>query len=160
MAEIFANSMHDQRYSVVFNLTGGPAPGKHMMVFMSSPNRVMASKHLKQIVDAHNNGYKEAGQENVMSIESMTPGTVEEIDEAVKAFKTSSDPLKGTDVDEVYPAANERNKLISPPSVKREGAEDDSSSSLNKPAEFGSLPPETSSPSPSTSPSSSKPSKK
>lgn len=90
-----------------FNLEAGEAPGEHIMALRSGPNRALVSKHLKQIVDAHNT----ASPDNEMKILSLTQTTEEEFDAAVHELRTREGVVR-VDAAEVYPDEKDRIRLI------------------------------------------------
>lgn len=103
----------DVLYCIKFRTEGAEAPGDHILAFRSSGNRVIASQHLRQIVEAKNNADPEAE----MSIQSMTRCTQEELDAEVAKLRASG--VVRVDAADVYPDEKERNKIIAPSSGGR-----------------------------------------
>lgn len=101
--------MTDQLYALRFNLAAGEAPGEHLAAVRSSPNRAVCSKHVKQMVDAHNF----ATPDNEMTVVSLTACTQEELDQMVLDMQKAN-PTQVTAAD-VYPDEKDRNRLIAVP---------------------------------------------
>jgi hypothetical protein len=98
----------DVLYALRFSLEAGEAPGDHLAAVRSSANRALASKHVKQIVDAHN-----AGQpDNKMTVKSLTQVTQEEFEKMVNDMKKDPEHISVTDI---YPDEKDYNRLIAVP---------------------------------------------
>jgi hypothetical protein len=104
------NPNDDVLYALRFKLEGDTeAPGEHLAAVRSSPNRVICSRHIKQMVDAHN----QSNPGVTMTVVSLTQCTQEELDQMVHKLRTSN-PTR-VDAADVYPDEKERNRLIAVP---------------------------------------------
>lgn len=118
-----ASANDDCLYAVVFTLSGEidpegrpgvTAPGDHVMAFRSSPNRVTATKHMRQIVDAHN----ATQPDNEMAIKTMTKCTPQELDALVAHIRETGGPER-VDATELFPEEKDMQRLIAPRAMPR-----------------------------------------
>lgn len=106
---------NDILYAMRFKLEAGEAPGEHMAAVRSSTNRALASKHVKQIVDAHNINMPD----NKMTVISLTQVTEEEFEKMLTEFRQKPEV---NDVANIYEDEKDFNRIIAstPPAAAAE----------------------------------------